>query len=425
MKQVTDQFSLDAWLTWIEQCHPAEIELGLGRVSQVAQRLGVLKLNSRIVTVAGTNGKGSTVTYLEAMLRNAGYTVGCFTSPHFRHYNERVRLNAENVSDEMLCQAFRAINEARGDIALTYFEYGTLAALVIFQQQAPDVVLLEVGLGGRLDAVNIIDADVSVVTSIALDHIDWLGDNREIIGREKCGIFRQDKPAVCGDSEPTQSVSEVAAETGAQLYQVGQQFNYQIHDGRWDWQGVCPVGESLQLTDLPLPGLPLPNAATALQVLAVLGLAVSVEAIHQGLEQAAMTGRMQPVELDNGTCWLDVAHNPEAAGLLAKRLQAKGQDVHLVLGMLGDKDFATVIDILRPQIKHWYLADLNVSRGQKATTLAENLDAEVQAGCCDMFDSVAAALEAARAHLNPDNCLLVAGSFYTVSDALDHLGVSG
>lgn len=423
MSQVTDGFSLDEWLSWIEACHPAEIELGLERVSQVADAMGVRTPKSKVITIAGTNGKGSTVTYLETILGKAGYSVGCYTSPHFRKYNERVRLDGRNISDEELCQAFRTITEARNDIPMTYFEYGTLAALEIFGRKEPDVILLEVGLGGRLDAVNIVDADVSVVTSIAIDHVDWLGDDREVIGREKSGIFRANRPAVCGEADPTASVAEVAAETGAVLYQVGEQFSYQVDGQEWNWQGVCPVGETLMLEGLPLPTLPLPNAATALQVLAVTGLDVSVDAIRAGLEEATMTGRMQRVELANGTAWLDVAHNPEAAELLAARLAAKDQEVHLVLGMLGDKDFASVIEIMRPQVSYWYLADLNVPRGQKAEVLAAHLTAEVDAGRCACFGTVADALDAAQDRLTKENSLLVAGSFFTVSDALDHLGV--
>lgn len=423
MTQVTDCFSLDEWLSWIEECHPAEIELGLERVSNVADALGVRTPEAKVITIAGTNGKGSTVTYLETILHKAGYSVGCYTSPHFRQYNERVRLNGQNISDEELCQAFSTITAARKDTPLTYFEYGTLAALEIFSRKKPDVILLEVGLGGRLDAVNIVDADVAVVTSIAIDHVDWLGDDREVIGREKSGIFRCKRPAVCGEADPTNTVADVARETGADLYQVGDQFSYQVEAERWNWQGVCPVGESLQLRDLPMPALPLPNAATGLQALAVLGLSIDPAAIRDGLASATMTGRMQRVELDQGCCWLDVAHNPEAAGLLAQRLAVRGQQVHLVLGMLGDKDFASVIEILRPQVSYWYLADLNVPRGQKADVLAEYLVEESAADRCHRFTSVAEALDAAQMHLNQENCLLVAGSFFTVSDALNHLGV--
>lgn len=423
MSRVTDRFSLADWLAWIEQCHPSEIELGLDRVSRVAADMNLLALDSRVVTIAGTNGKGSTVTYLETILLKAGYSVGCYTSPHFRDYNERVRLNGRNVSDDTLVQAFTAITSARGETPLTYFEYGTLAALEIFKREKPDVVLLEVGLGGRLDAVNIIDADVSAVTSIALDHMDWLGDNREVIGREKCGIFRADRPAVVGESDPPESVKSVVAETGARLYQVGEQFSYTVAGDHWNWQGICPESEPLQLERLPLPHLPLPNAATALQVLAVLGLAVDADAIRWGLKHATMTGRMQRVELPEGECWLDVAHNPEAAGLLAQRLSAMHKDIHLVLGMLSDKDSAAVIDLLRPCISHWYLCDLAVPRGQKAEVLAQSLTVETQNGVCHRYDSVAQALNSARSQLGDNGCLVVAGSFYTVTDALEYLNV--
>ena len=423
MSERTENFTLNQWLSWIEQGHPTEIELGLERVTQVADRMDIRTPDAKVITIAGTNGKGSTVTYLETILLKAGYTVGCYTSPHFRKYNERVRLNGKNISDEHLCHAFQSITDARAEISLTYFEYGTLAALEIFKRTQPDVILLEVGLGGRLDAVNIVDADVSAVTSIAIDHVDWLGDDREVIGREKSGIFRAGRPAVCGEADPTASVAEVAASVGAQLYQVGEAFSYQTSGTEWNWQGVCPVGETLKLDGLPTPTLPLPNAATALQVLAVSGLNVSPDAIRQGLAEATMTGRMQRVALAEGDAWLDVAHNPEAAELLAGRLASMAQPGHMVLGMLGDKDFASVIEILRPEVSYWYLADLNVPRGQKAEALAEHLSDEKGQGRCATFSNVADALSAARQHLNKDITLLVAGSFFTVSDALDYLGV--
>lgn len=286
--------SLSEWLTWMEQCHPAEIELGLERVSRVAESLQLDLSASTVVTIAGTNGKGSTLTFLNRIYREAGYRVGAYTSPHFIDYNERVQINGVNASDQQLCDAFQKIDQARGDIPLTYFEFGTLAALVIFSAEKPDLVLLEVGLGGRLDAVNIIDPDIAVVTTVAIDHVDWLGDDRNKIGYEKAGIFRAGRPAVCGDLDPPPSVAEYAAQIGAQLYQSGTHFSITADENGWNWfaQGEPePV-----ISQLPLPALPLQNAATALQAVQLIPLPVTPQQIRDGIARAQMTGRMQRLE---------------------------------------------------------------------------------------------------------------------------------
>ncbi|WP_051560407.1 bifunctional tetrahydrofolate synthase/dihydrofolate synthase [Marinobacterium jannaschii] len=418
MNTESEQLSLEQWLSWIEACHPAEIELGLGRVSEVAGRMKLDLGQSQVITIAGTNGKGSTVAYLESILRGAGYSVGCYTSPHFIKYNERIRINGSNASDQSICYAFAAINQAREEIELTYFEYGTLAALQIFTQAQPDVVLLEVGLGGRLDAVNIVDADISVVTTVSIDHVDWLGDDRNQIGREKAGVFRADRPAVCGEPEPPLSIAEVAAETGARLVQVGVDFSYRLGDAGWSWSGFDAGGQEVQLNGLALPQLPLANAATAAQVVKLLPLVVSDQQISDGISAARLTGRMQHVQLPEGDCWLDVAHNPEAAELLAKRLADSSAPVRLVLGMLADKDIGAVVELIRPVVSSWYLAGLDVPRGQSADNLAQHM---IESDHHRKFSSVAAALGQARADLQAGERLIVAGSFFTVSDALEVL----
>lgn len=418
--------TLDAWLERIEACHPSEIDLGLERIRQVAERLELDLGGSKVVTVAGTNGKGSTVTLLDSILRQAGYTTGVYTSPHFLRYNERIRIDGAEVSDTSICDAFVRIEQARGDISLTYFEYGTLAALLCFEKARPDVLLLEVGLGGRLDAVNIVDSDVAVITSIAIDHADWLGNDRDQIGREKAGVLRAGKPLVCGDPNPPASVREAAAVGQASLLVKGEEFSFRAADDTWAWKGLGRNGAALAFSNLVLPELPLTNAATVLQVLALLDVEVSPEQINAGLGVAKMTGRMQRLSLagTGHSCVLDVAHNPEAAAYLANWLAAhpvKGRTC-LVLGMLADKDIAAVMELLAPQVDHWYLASLEGPRAASSTQLRELLP---EGQVFDAYDDVETALDAARKQLQQDDRLIVAGSFFTVSDALAALKLEG
>ncbi|GGO76065.1 bifunctional folylpolyglutamate synthase/dihydrofolate synthase [Marinobacterium nitratireducens] len=419
--------TLNDWLSRIEACHPSDIELGLDRVREVASAMALDFGDSRIVTIAGTNGKGSTQTFLEQMLRASGLSTGCYSSPHFLRYNERVRIDGEPAGDDELCAAFAAVEAARGDTALTYFEFGTLAALRIFADRRPDVVLLEVGLGGRLDAVNIVDPDVALLTTVALDHTDWLGDTRELIGREKAGIFRGARPAVCGDPEPPSSVAEVAAGLGAELHQVGQTFGWRAEGERWHWHGRDRDGREVTLSDLPLPGLPTPNAATALQALYLLLQAPAREAIETGLRKAAMTGRMQRVELDGADCILDVAHNPEAAQYIAGRLaqQPPAGRRFVLLGMLGDKDVGGVLSALAPVTDVWYLAGLEGPRAQSGERLAQRLETVAPGAEFSVHGDVATALAALRRELQPDDRVLIAGSFFTVSAALSALELTG
>ena len=419
MNQTAKNFTLTEWLAWMESCHPSEIELGLERIKTVANSLAIDLSASKVVTIAGTNGKGSTVSYLDSIYRKAGYSVGCFTSPHFLHYNERVKIDGVNASDSLLCSAFARIDQARGQIPLTYFEFGTLAALLIFSDLKPDLVLLEVGLGGRLDAVNIVDADVAVVTTVALDHIDWLGDNREDIGREKAGIFRSSRPAVCGDLNPPLSVSAVANELDAQLFQSGNEFSYTQEMDSWSWQGLSSVGEKLFIYNIPLPHLPIQNAATVLQVIQCVGLKVDEEVIRSGIGTATLTGRMQLIEVGNTRYWLDVAHNPEAAELLSQKIESMTGVVTLVLGMLADKDCRQVIELLAPKVDCLYFVDLNVPRGQKASALAEFLPSNTPV---KQFSTVADALNLFKNNHNRSGDVIIAGSFFTVSAALAALG---
>lgn len=424
----SEKRTLAQWLSWIEQCHPNEIELGLDRLSRVYANMALDLSGSRKIIIGGTNGKGSTVALLDQVLRDAGLSVGCFTSPHFLRYNERIKLAGQPVQDELLVQAFEAIDLARGDIRLTYFEYNTLAAFYIFAQQRPDVLLLEVGLGGRLDAVNIIDADLAIVTTVAIDHIDWLGDDREQIGYEKAGIFRAGMPALCGDPEPPQKLLDYADEIGTQLYCRGRDFDLtEFENGSWSWQGVTGTGQPITHAELPDINLPKANAAVVLQVLQLLKLELAAQPLAASLVAAGLTGRMQRIRHLSHDYVLDVAHNPEAAGYLVKRLQQQpvsGRNI-LILGMLADKDIEQVVSMLAPVVDLWRLVTLDVPRGQSAEQLAlllkqQAIAVDSQTTC----DTVQAALNGLQSQLQPDDRVVIAGSFFTVSDALTALDMA-
>jgi dihydrofolate synthase/folylpolyglutamate synthase len=417
-------FTLEQWLAWMEKSHPVAIDLGLERVNQVYLRLNLDFSATRVITVAGTNGKGSTVCMLESIYRCAGYSTACYTSPHLQIYNERVLINGQLSTDTQLVEAFRAVDQAREGVSLSYFEMGTLAALWLVAKQQPQVAILEVGLGGRLDAVNVVDADVAVITTIGIDHVDWLGDNREKIGSEKAGIFRQNRPAVCGELDPPATIAAYAEKIGAPLWQQNQQFSFEIVDNEWRWQGLDAQGELVAFTQLPLPALPLQNASTALQAIVLNDLPCDIHAIRNGLSKARVAGRMDRKQLAGCSVILDVAHNPQSAQYLADQL-AKLQlhKVSLVLGMLADKDCSSVVAALKPVIHHWHLVSLDVFRGQSSAQLSKSL---LQQGvsetdiCC--YDSVAQALESLKGTVDRDgDTLVIAGSFYTVGDAYEYL----
>nr|WP_167387647.1 bifunctional tetrahydrofolate synthase/dihydrofolate synthase [Shewanella carassii] len=400
---------LSVWLDYLLAIHPTEIDMGLERVTQVATRLGVLSLGStKVITVAGTNGKGSTCRMLEQIMRAAGYRVGVYSSPHILNYNERVRIDGVDAPDSDFISAFEIIEAARGDTSLTFFEYATLAGLLLFKQAKLDLVILEVGLGGRLDATNIIDADVSVVTAIDLDHQAYLGDTRELVGREKAGIFRQKRPAIVGDAEMPASVVEVANEKGALLKAVGQAFSYKQTSTGWDF-----CGEHWQFEGLPKPQLPLPNAATSLAALEQLWPELSEAAIRSGLSSARLSGRMEHI-CEAPLIILDVAHNPHAARYLAQRLdelQAKGR-VYGVCGMLKDKDIEGVMQALAPSIDSWLAVTLHNERGADAGRLRKALP-----DGCDAreFEQMQDCWQYLKPKLGAEDVVIVFGSFYTVS----------
>ena len=408
--------SLNEWLAYIEAGHPTEIELGLDRVAAVAQRMGIDLSSSKVITIAGTNGKGSTTCMLDSILRAANYRTGVYTSPHFLRYNERIQLFGELASDQQISDAFSYIEQTRGEISLTYFEFGTLAALQIFSQAELDYVILEVGLGGRLDAVNIIDADLAILTSVALDHTDWLGDTLEQIGYEKAGVFRSGKPAICGLATPPESVVDHAGAIGAELLRRGVEFDLSHQGDQWSWHGVDAQGEAISYDELPRPSLPLANAPSVIQALALIAPKVGLNEIKLGLKRAQMMGRMQRSNIGAAPMILDVAHNEEAARYLAMRLQdlqISGK-MHLILGMLKDKDRAAVIEQLAALKPCWHLVSLQGPRASSATELQAFVNQPLSS-----YDSVRDALESVEHQVSADDLVVVCGSFLTVTEALE------
>ena len=405
--------TLDEWLRWQEQLAPRKIDLGLERVQRVWNRLG-LELESLVITVAGTNGKGSTISLFESILHQGGYSTASYTSPHLIRYNERIRLRGEPVCDELIMQAFEAVDEARNHRPLTYFEFGTLAALSIMAWEQPDVALLEVGLGGRLDAVNIIDADLAVITSIDLDHQAWLGENRELIGREKAGILRSGRPAVFSALGMPRSIEEVAERLAVPLYRNGKDFRVEEEQDGWRWCGPRHCIDSL-----PAPALAgrhqLDNAAGVLMGLELLSgqLPLNERAMRAGLRQVALAGRIQTLVLDGVEWVLDVAHNPHGAAQLGQQLQSvpvPGR-THALLGMLEDKDVAGVMDSLRQVVDRWHYATLANERGLGAEQLCQYQPGSVHA-------SVREGLEVLRCMARRGDRVVVFGSFHTVGEAL-------
>ena len=412
--------TLAEWLAWQETLHPNAIDLGLERIAAVAWDLGLLKPACPVITVAGTNGKGSSVALLDAMLRAAGYRVGTYTSPHLLCYNERIRIDGVMVSDADLCTAFAQVDAARGERSLTYFEFGTLAALQCFAGAHLDVMVLEVGLGGRLDAVNILDADVALVTAIDIDHSAWLGDDRDSIGREKAGIFRAGRPAVCGDPAPPASVPATARAVDALWHGRDEAFGYRRGEQDWTWWG-----RGREYPGLPMPALPgdhqLDNAAAVIQALVCLEarLPVSREALEQGLREVSLAGRFQrlPGAVERV---LDVAHNPQGGRILARTLAAQpisGQ-THLVLAMLADKDVDAFVAPLLPRVDHWYLGGLAPPRGLSAQALRERLATRLPEGDVTLAGDVPAAYRAAMAQARSGDRVVVSGSFHTVAEVM-------
>lgn len=373
-----------------------------------------------IITVAGTNGKGSTCAMLERILTEAGYRVGCYTSPHLLHYNERVRILCSEVEESQLCRAFAAVEAARGDIPLTYFEFGTLAAVWHFVEVGVEVAVLEIGLGGRLDAVNAFEPSCSIVTSIDLDHLDYLGNSRESIGFEKAGIYRAGVPALCGDPSPPATVPDSAFQVAADYRQIGVDFGYEQYGQCWNFWS-----KDVRIEGLPLPALSgsfqLGNAACTLEALLAVRrqLPVTVEQIHAGLAHVVLSGRFQVLP-GKPQVILDVAHNPHAARGLADNLrQSRNPGRTLaVFAMLADKDIAGVVQAAGPEIDGWYLAGIDYARGASAEQLEEIVRANAPGSQIMVFDSIANALVQACRSAGENDRIVAFGSFYTVADVL-------
>ncbi|CAE6726637.1 Dihydrofolate synthase/folylpolyglutamate synthase [Xanthomonas arboricola] len=418
--------SLSDWLAYIEQQHPQNIAMGLERVREVAARLQLAAPARHVIVVGGTNGKGSTVAFIEAIAQAAGWKVGSYTSPHLLRYNERVRIDGNDAGDAQLVDAFAAVEAARGQTALTYFEYGTLAALWLLQRSGLDLAVLEIGLGGRLDAVNLIDSDVAVITTVDIDHTDWLGEDREAIGTEKAGIIRAWKPVVLGEIDPPSSVLRRAYQLGANAIRAGSDYFFEPIEAQhsdapqWRWRDVAVTLE------LPMPALQAPvqlaNAAAAIAALQALPVELPDAAWAQGIANARVAGRLQRSDIDGVQVLLDVGHNPQAARALADALgaQAHTGSTHAIYAALADKDVLGVVEAVAAQVDHWALAGLDGARGQSAQALQARLQgsAAAQAAC---HGDVAGALRAALAQASPGDRVLVFGSFHTVADALNAL----
>lgn len=412
--------SLADWLAHIERQHPQSIAMGLDRVREVAACMGLGKSAPHVVIVGGTNGKGSTVAFIEAIARAAGWRVGAYTSPHLLAYNERVRIDERDAGDASLVAAFEAVEAARGDTSLTYFEYGTLAALWLFEDAKLDLAILEVGLGGRLDAVNIVDPDVAVVTTVDLDHQEWLGEDREAIGLEKAGIARAWTPLVLGEDDPPASILRHAYRIGASAIRAGSDFLFERIDATtWRWRE--PGFELL----LPLPRLAAPaqlrNAATAIAALRALDRTVPDAAWAQGVADATLPGRLQRCRRDGVEIVVDVGHNPQAARELAAWLRSAPVTgrTHAIYAALGDKDVVGVVSALAPAIDAWHLAGLAEAgpRGTDVDGFAARLS-DTAAATATRHATVADALRELRRDARPGDRILVFGSFHTAAAAL-------
>ncbi len=418
--------NLSQWLDHIQRQHPSAIAMGLERVREVARRLRLTRPARHVISVAGTNGKGSTVAFLEAIARAAGLRVGAYTSPHLLHYNERVRIAGREAGDDELVSAFERVEAARveGDaVPLTYFEYGTLAVLLLFERAGLDLAILEVGLGGRLDAVNIVDADAAIITTVDIDHIDWLGGDREAIGLEKAGILRAGRPAVLGEIDPPASVLRRAYALGASAIRAGCDYFVEPLPSGWRWR------EPGHAIDLPEPALAAPvqraNAAAAIAALRALDLDIPDAALREGVAVAALPGRLQRLQRGGVEIVLDVGHNPQAARELAVWAAAqpsRGRTL-AVFSALADKDVAGLAAPLAPSVAHWFLAGLRdrSERGLDVRTLAQRLGDGLGPARSSLHEDVPAALAAALAAASAGDRVLVFGSFFTVGAALEAL----
>ena len=409
--------TLAEWLASIEQLHPKNIEMGLERVRVVKERLGI-RFDCPVITVGGTNGKGSTCSMMQAIWQKAGYRVGLYSSPHIHDFAERVKIDGQVVSEEIIVRYFKKVEMARGDIPLTFFEFTTLTIMQILAEGSLDVVILEVGLGGRLDAVNLIDAQVAVVTNVDIDHVDYLGHTRELIGYEKAGIFRQGKMAVYGDYDPPHSLVAYADETGSDLRVLGRDYNSVCQDDRWSY-----IGPTLRFDNLDPPALhgknQVKNASNALMVLEAMRdvLPFDEKAVRAGLSQVYLPGRFQRLQ-NEPLVILDAAHNPHAAIVLAENLRSMGEfhTTFAVFGAMSDKDIEGVIVPMKETVDFWYLTGLPLSRAASTEMLKEKLIAAgVMPDRIRLFETAAEALDAAKINAGKNDRIIAFGSFWIVT----------
>ncbi|WP_354624456.1 bifunctional tetrahydrofolate synthase/dihydrofolate synthase [Psychromonas sp. MME2] len=411
--------SLEAWLSYIEKLHPSEIELGLTRISKVGKALDLIHFDAMVITVGGTNGKGTTCAFLEEILMQAGYKVGVYSSPHILRYSERLRINKQELSAEDHCQAFELIEKTRKEISLSYFEFVTLGCLALLKKENCDFILLEVGLGGRLDATNMVESDISVITTIAIDHVDWLGDNREKIGYEKAGIFRRNKPVICGEYEPPQSLVNHAKDIGADIYYANKDFHFTDKVSSWDWCGKSTI------KDIPQTLMPRQNASTALAVIEALALDIDKSVLCRAIQQAKLAGRLQKC-VTGAVCdlYIDVAHNPQSAQYLASQIEQLRQAkdncrVFAIIGMLRDKDVIGTFDVINGQIDDCNLISLACARGASCQSLLssyqQSKDSHQQVTC---FENIELAYKSVANRVTSSDIIVIFGSFFTVSDFL-------
>ncbi len=391
---MTSKKTLDDWLTWQETLMEETIVLGLDRVQLVYEKLFPSGVPFRVITVAGTNGKGSTVSFIDSIYQQSTYKVGRSTSPHLLKYNERYAIDGEDVSDEVIINAFELIEAKREDIKLTYFEFSTLAAFIIFAKAEVDIAILEVGLGGRLDSVNVVDSDVSVITNIAIDHTDYLGDTREAIGREKAGVMRGSRPCICGDQDPPQSLLAYAKEIGTNITFVSKTYEHDI--------GL--EGDHQRL-----------NAAVAIKAVKSLSeqLPVSLKMIVEGVKNASIRARFEKIEIGEKTIILDVAHNPAAVKTLVDTLSKSPMQTVAIFSALIDKDIIEMVDLASSAIKHWYLVPLSSDRAIESRALKNKFSSSNSTTICKDMKS---AIQESLAHQDAER-IVIFGSFYTIADA--------
>jgi len=415
-KTPSQSSSLDDWLCYLESVHPANIEMGLERVANVASSIGLLDSSSKIILIAGTNGKGTTARCLESLLLAQGYKVGTYASPHLIHYNERVRVNGKELADQFHIDAFDLLEQGRKEVPLTYFEYGTLGALAIFKRCNVEFVLLEVGLGGRFDATNIVTPFASVITTIDLDHKEYLGDTRELVAYDKAGIFREKTPAIIGDLNIPHTMTDYGQKINASMTLSGRDFVFKENAQNFNWQH-----KTHNLT-IEKPAIPCQNAATALTVLSVLNLLPNENVIRQCLANLVVEGRFQQLS-HQPSVFTDVAHNPESARYLSSKLSSfkdKGFKIHALVAMLADKDKVGVLKEVSHLVDEWSLASLNGPRGDSAHNLHKALQIIPHNNIENCYNSVAQALDVILLKQPSDTILIVFGSFFTVADAINY-----